>query len=121
MSILLVISLMHFHREFKWFSMFILLMIFLKYMQRESKCFLMFNFLIISPSMHFGQEYKCFSMFILFMISCMHFHDSCVLREARWVPLDHPVRSHAFYFNSFYREIQCVFAILSQKSMRFTF
>ena len=31
---------------------------------------------------------------VLFMISCMHFHDSCVLREARWVPLDHPVRSH---------------------------
>ena len=35
---------------------------------------------------------------VLFMISCMHFHNnSCVLREARWVSLDHPVRSHALY------------------------
>ena len=49
-----------------------------------------------------------------------HLHNICVLREAHWDPLDHPVRSHAFYyilarfiaksnaFCHFYRKIQCV-------------
>ena len=75
-------------------------------------------------------EFGDFRLLVLFMISCNAFsHNSCVLREARWVPLPPSAQSciiyfflyPSLYFNTFYREIQCVFAILSQKSMRFTF
>ena len=52
----------------------------------------------------------------------LRFGNICVLREAHWIPLPisfFPVRSHALYFNSFYRIIKCVFAILSKNLMRF--